>query len=144
MAEIAAQGLLLTVVGVWGDNQSERVAEIATGAPRELSSRAEFPTVGITGSVDVYLEIVPNAAALDEGRIARVFVHFLQGDVTRFLMPGSNAMNILMTRVLGGGGSGSWCNDPQGKGCSQILLTQEIFVPESLVPGASSRAAKTG
>lgn len=43
-------------------------------------------------------------AALDENRIAKVLEYFLRGDVTRFLIPGSNAVNILMVPV-----SGQWC-----------------------------------
>ena len=72
-------------------------------------------------------------AALDEARIAHVFAHFLQGDVARYLMPGINGMNIVMTRVLGGGGAASLRADPQGKGYSQLLLAQEILVPKGLV-----------
>jgi hypothetical protein len=77
-------------------------------------------------------------AALDAARIARVFGHFLEGDasdVTRYLMPGSNAMNILMNRVLGGGGAASLRNDPQGKGYSQVLLAEMIEMPVALLEG---------
>ena len=70
--------------------------------------------------------------ALDEARIADVYAHFLKGKVTRFYLPGIHAMNILLERVLGGGGTSSLRNDPQGKGYAQLLLAQPIKVPKSL------------
>lgn len=72
-------------------------------------------------------------AALDVARIERVFSHFLKGDVQRFVLPGSHAMNILMSGVLGGGGTSSLRNDPQGKGYAQILLAETIEIDASLL-----------
>jgi len=72
-------------------------------------------------------------AELDVARIERVFAHFLKGDVQRFVLPGSHAMNILMSGVLGGGGTSSLRNDPQGKGYAQILLAETIEIDASLL-----------
>ena len=55
-----------------------------------------------------------------------------KGDVERFLMPGTNAINFLLHDVLGGGGVASIRNDPQAKGYSQLLLFAMIPVPRSL------------
>jgi acyclic terpene utilization AtuA family protein len=72
-------------------------------------------------------------AGLDEATLMTLFGHFLQGDIQRFYLPGCNAMNILMSRVLGGGGSSSLRNDPQGKGYAQLLLAHRLAIPETLL-----------
>ncbi|MEQ9695110.1 acyclic terpene utilization AtuA family protein [Shimia sp. SDUM112013] len=71
-------------------------------------------------------------AALDEAEITRRFAHFLQGDVERFFLPGTGAINILLHDVLGGGGMASLRNDPQGKTYAQILLDTPIPIPAAL------------
>ncbi|GGY38096.1 acyclic terpene utilization AtuA family protein [Parvularcula lutaonensis] len=75
---------------------------------------------------------------LTEGVVAERFAHVLEGDVSRFAMPGPHAINFLLTRSLGGGGIASLRNDPQGKGFSQIMLTIPVEVPESLLREAWS------
>ena len=74
-------------------------------------------------------------ASLTEDEISRRFAHYLQGDVHRFYMPGTGAMNVLLDDVLGGGGVASLRNDPQGKGYSQILLQTPIKLPRQLAEG---------
>ena len=61
------------------------------------------------------------------------FAHFLEGNVERFFLPGSNSLNFILHDVLGGGGPASLRNDPQGKAYAQILLDQLIPVPKNLV-----------
>jgi hypothetical protein len=65
-------------------------------------------------------------------RVKAYFGHLVQGDVTRFDLPGFNAMNFLMTKALGGGGSSSLRNDPLAKGFAQMLLDMEIEAPSSM------------
>jgi hypothetical protein len=74
--------------------------------------------------------------AIDEACVRRVFADTLKGGVERFYLPGSHAMNILMTDVLGGGGIGSILNDPQGKSFAQRLLNVEIEAPADLIEQA--------
>lgn len=70
--------------------------------------------------------------ALTEEAIAGYYAHFLDGKAERFLMPGTNAMNILLHDALGGGGVLSLRNDSQGKGYAQLLLDYPIPVPRTL------------
>ena len=70
---------------------------------------------------------------LDEPAIRTIFGHFLAGDIERYLLPGLPAMNIVLTQVLGGGGTSSLRADPQGKGFAQLVLAHEITVPKSLI-----------
>lgn len=80
-------------------------------------------------------EFVPYIwAALTEDAIHARFAHFVDGDIERWFLPGSNAMNILMDRALGGGGMASLRNDAQGKSFGQILAVMPVAVPESLLP----------
>ena len=71
-------------------------------------------------------------AALSEKAIGDYYAHFLEGDVHRFYMPGSNAINFLMDEILGGGGVASIRNDPQGKGYAQLLLDYPIPVSKDI------------
>jgi Acyclic terpene utilisation family protein AtuA len=72
-------------------------------------------------------------AALTPRAVARVFAHYLEGPVERFDLPGSHAINFLLHDVLGGGGTASLRNDPQGKAYAQILLDYPIPVPADLI-----------
>lgn len=65
-------------------------------------------------------------------RVKSYFAHLVNGEVTRFDLPGFNAMNFLMTKALGGGGAASLRNDPLAKGFAQMLLDLEIDVPSNL------------
>jgi hypothetical protein len=67
-------------------------------------------------------------------RVKAYFGHLCDGDVTRFDLPGFNAMNFLLTKALGGGGAASLRNDPLAKGFAQMLLDMEIEVPSALAP----------
>lgn len=71
-------------------------------------------------------------AALCEDVVRKRFSHYLEGEVHRFYLPGTGAINFLMDKVLGGGGVASLRNDPQGKGYSQILLQTPIPVPKDI------------
>ncbi|WP_372574649.1 acyclic terpene utilization AtuA family protein [Ruegeria jejuensis] len=72
-------------------------------------------------------------AGLSAEVIAQLFEPELRGEVQRYYLPGSHAMNIVMTQVLGGGGIASLRNDPQGKSFAQRLLSLSIAVPASLI-----------
>jgi len=75
-------------------------------------------------------------ASLTEASVATYMAHVLDPDssrVTRFEMPGLNALNFLLTNALGGGGMASLRIDPQGKAFAQQLLDMPVLVPASLV-----------
>jgi hypothetical protein len=68
--------------------------------------------------------------SLTEKKLRETFQHFLgsKSKIERFYLPGSNAINILISDVLDGGGMASIRNDPQAKGFAQILLMQKISI----------------
>ena len=52
------------------------------------------------------------------------------GVVERYLVPGIQAVNFVVTKCLGGGGLGSLRLDRQGKGFAQVILSGvEVLVP---------------
>jgi hypothetical protein len=79
-------------------------------------------------------------SALSPERIGQIFAHFMEdtAEVERFFLPGSNAINFLMDRSLGGGGAASLRNDAQAKGFAQILLAQRIAVPVEIAKDITS------
>ena len=70
---------------------------------------------------------------LDEKVVKDCFSNFLKGSVERYFLPGSNSLNFVLNDVLGGGGTASLRNDPQGKTYAQILLDQTIPIPAKLI-----------
>ncbi|HEX6592537.1 MAG TPA: acyclic terpene utilization AtuA family protein [Moraxellaceae bacterium] len=75
-------------------------------------------------------------AALTEKAVAAYMAHVLDGDnsvVTRFELPGLNALNFLLSNALGGGGIASLRIDPQGKAFAQQLLEMPVKVPADLI-----------
>jgi hypothetical protein len=72
-------------------------------------------------------------AELTSSRVKAWLAHLVEGEVTRYEVPGIDAFNFLCTRALDGGGMASLRNDPLGKGMAQILLSMPIRVPMELV-----------
>tara|TARA_R110002072_G_scaffold127330_1_gene264583 strand:- start:6778 stop:8583 length:1806 start_codon:yes stop_codon:yes gene_type:complete len=95
--------------------------------------------IGIIARKQEYLPYIYHA--LTEAVVSERFSHFLEdtakGNVERFLLPGSNALNFLLHDVLGGGGVASIRNDPQGKGYAQLLLSCPIPVPLAIAESVS-------
>ncbi len=75
-------------------------------------------------------------AQLTAERVAQWLAHLVRGPVTRYDVPGINAMNFVCEQALDGGGMGSLRNDPLGKGMAQILLTLPVLVPAGVVTPA--------
>ena len=78
-------------------------------------------------------------------RVSDYLSHLVRGRVSRFEVPGFNALNFVMGQALAGGGMASLRNDPWGKGMAQILLSMPIKVPRSClakIPGGDGRAAQ--
>ncbi|WP_428273632.1 AtuA-related protein [Candidatus Palauibacter sp.] len=70
----------------------------------------------------------------------RVKYHFngiCEGEVERFELPNLRALNFLLHRSLGGGGTVSLMLDAQGKTFATALLRMEIDVPDHLLDGSA-------
>jgi len=66
--------------------------------------------------------------------VKRFFKGIVKGKVTRHELHNLEALNFLMERSLGGGGTVSLMLDPQGKTLSQALLEMEVETPVRIVP----------
>lgn len=66
-------------------------------------------------------------------RVATYFSHMVQGEVSRFEVPGINGFNFVLTKALDGGGMASRRVDPLGKALAQMLLDLPVPVPEGFV-----------
>ena len=93
--------------------------------------KGDKANIGVIARKAEYLPYI--WAALTEKSVAKRFTHFIedgadQAQVEKYLIPGTNAINFLIDRVLGGGGVASLRNDPQGKGYAQILLAHPVPV----------------
>lgn len=74
---------------------------------------------------------------LTADRVQAYFAHLVLGEVHRYLMPGFDALNFVMTQALGGGGVASLRYDPQGKALAQMLLDLDVDVPLAVLESLS-------
>lgn len=96
--------------------------------------KGDDANIGLIARDDIFWPVLCDQAT--EALAARVFAHYAPRRVQRWPLPGLKAVNILMTGVLGGGGTASLRYDPQGKSFAQVLLDAEIEVPADwLAPG---------
>lgn len=118
---------------VFTDTDTVEVALIKLAWGRS-GDKGDKANIGIIARKPEYLPYI--YAALTEQLVTERFEHFLSdtsaGNVERFLMPGSNAINFLLHSVLGGGGIASIRNDAQGKGYAQLLLATPVPVPAEI------------
>ncbi len=62
-------------------------------------------------------------------RVKKYFGTLVAGEVVRYELPNLGALNFLLHRALGGGGTVSLRIDPQGKTFGAALLGMEIEIP---------------
>jgi hypothetical protein len=102
--------------------------------------------IGIIARDPAYLPYI--RAALTEAAVMAFFAHdFADGarpSVTRYEVPGLNALNFHCRDSLGGGQMASLRVDPLAKGKAQQLLEFEIPVPASIAGGLSASPTGAG
>ncbi len=105
------------------------LVKLAWGRSGDKGDKANIGIIARDGAYVPYIW-----ASLDETTIRTRFGHFMaEGSaLQRFYLPGCHAMNILLEEALGGGGTASLRNDPQGKAYAQILLDHPIAIPAHL------------
>ncbi len=137
--------------------------EIAAGATDAVTNTEALPehdaAVTQDGTITVPLLAIARARSGDKGDLANIgviarrpefepvlrdqltsqrisahFAHLEPSSVTRWALPGLNAINVLLRDVLGGtGGTSTLRYDPQGKSYGAMLLALPVEVPSSWV-----------
>jgi hypothetical protein len=93
--------------------------------------KGDNSNVGIIARRPEYLPWIRSQVTADA---VREYVgHLVQGNVTRYSLPGIGALNFVLERALGGGGMASLRNDPLGKGMAQLVLAMPVRVPKELL-----------
>jgi len=99
--------------------------------------KGDHANIGVIAREPRYLPYI--RAALSTAAVKRYFAHVLAGGeggrVERWELPGTDSLNFMLYKVLGGGGAGSLRTDPQGKAFGQMLLDFPVPVPQSLIAG---------
>ncbi len=132
-------------------SQHQPIAPLASGEVASLSGqeidvplvklawarsgdKGNHSNIGVIARQPSYLPWI--RAALTPEAVAAYMAHVLDastGRVTRFELPGLNALNLLLENALGGGGMASLRIDPQGKAFAQQLLDMPVKIPAELL-----------
>ena len=77
--------------------------------------------------------------ALTAERVREHFGDMVKGTVERYELPNLRALNFVLPRALGGGGTVSLMMDAQGKVFSTALLRMEVVVPDEVAERVRGR-----
>ncbi|WP_420634399.1 AtuA-related protein [Candidatus Palauibacter sp.] len=102
-----------------------RLTEIAFARSGDKGDTANVGLIAFRPSI--YPVLVKEVTA---DRVKHHFKGICEGDVERFELPNLRALNFLLHRSLGGGGTVSLMLDAQGKTFATALLRMEIDVPD--------------
>lgn len=105
-----------------------RLAEVAYA---RSGDKGDTANVGLIAFDDDMYKVLVNEVTAD--RVRHHFKGICEGEVERFELPNLRALNFLLHRSLGGGGTVSLMLDAQGKTFSTALLRMEIDVPDGLL-----------
>jgi hypothetical protein len=101
--------------------------------------KGDHSNIGVVARSPSFLPFIKQS--LTQARVAEFMAHTLNpesGKVSRWDLPGLNALNFLLEHALGGGGVASLRIDPQGKAFAQQLLEMPVKVPKSLADSLKS------
>lgn len=101
---------------------------LATGRSGDKGNAAN---IGVLARKPEFVPLL--RAQLTAQAVQKYFLHFVEGKVERFELPGLQGFNFLLHEALGGGGMASLRYDPQGKMLAQILMDFPLTVPEGLL-----------
>ena len=89
--------------------------------------KGDISNIGVIARRAEWLPLL--RAQLTAEAVKAHLAHLVDGDVTRYELPGIHALNFVCERALGGGGLSSLRHDPLGKGMAQILLMMPVRAP---------------
>jgi hypothetical protein len=92
--------------------------------------KGDTVNIGIIARRPEFLPFI--RAAITEEAVRRWFAHLVRGEVRRYDLPGTHALNFTLQEALGGGGIASVRMDSQGKAYAQMLLDHPVPIPADL------------
>nr|XP_057922747.1 uncharacterized protein lratb.1 [Doryrhamphus excisus] len=102
-----------------------RLEELAYARSGDKGDSANIGVIARNALLFPYLKKHLTSSVVEE-YLAHVFPPGLSGAVTRYTLPGINALNFVLKNSLGGGGVASLRSDPQGKAFAQMLLDLKL------------------
>lgn len=97
--------------------------------------KGDTANVGVIALRDEYYPLLVRELTVE--RVKEHFRGICHGEVERFELPNLHALNFLLHRALGGGGTVSLKTDAQGKTLSTAMLRMEIDVPDEVAREAA-------
>ena len=125
-----------SLLSIENGNEVEPDIEVLTGtmnytlgdiAYARSGDKGDSCNIGVIARDPKYLPYIKKYVTTEA--VHNYFEHFIdsnEGKVTRFDLPGINAVNFLLEKSLGGGGIASLRPDPLGKSFAQMLLDMEL------------------
>lgn len=93
--------------------------------------KGDISNIGLIARRQAWLPVLRQQVT--EQRVKDYLSHFVKGRVTRYELPGFDALNFVCEQALGGGGMASLRYDPLGKSMAQILLTMPVQIQQDLL-----------
>lgn len=93
--------------------------------------KGDMANIGIIARSDALYPVLEQE--LTAKKVAYYLAHVAKGKVSRYSLPGFNALNFTLENALGGGGVTSLRYDPQGKALAQMLLDMPVDIPAALL-----------
>ena len=90
--------------------------------------KGDTANIGVIAREPRYYPILEHY--LTPERVKEYFTGICLGNVERFELPNLGALNFLLHKALGGGGTKSLRNDAQGKTLSSVLLRMRLEIPD--------------
>jgi hypothetical protein len=92
--------------------------------------KGDTGNVGVIARKPEYYPLLTKYLTVE--RVQRQYEGICHGPVERFELPNIHALNFLLHRSLGGGGTVSLKNDAQGKTLSSVMLRMELEIEETI------------
>jgi hypothetical protein len=95
--------------------------------------KGDISNIGIIARRPEFLPLI--RSQVTEAAVKSYLGFAVEGAVTRYELPGFDAVNFVCEQALGGGGMASLRPDPLGKSMAQILLSMPVRVPRTTLLG---------
>jgi len=111
-----------------GESLTVPLLRVAHGRSGDKGDKSN---IGIIARSDALYVVLQRTLTADIER--EYFAHVAKGKVSRYSLPGFNALNFTLENALAGGGVASLRYDPQGKALAQMLLDIPVNIPVTLL-----------